>query len=114
MFLSFLTAMALSNPDALREIVSKMPWPSWLALTLMVVALAGSIICALVCLWSRTYVRRGAANAEVSRLSPDDFAPAPSVMYFFQQQVRTLRCSGDHQAAEELRREGARSSISAL
>ncbi|HVE58767.1 MAG TPA: Pycsar system effector family protein [Pyrinomonadaceae bacterium] len=52
-FVAFLTSSIFKNPDELLKLTNKFSAFTWLFLSLMCVCLVGSIVCALMCLWSR-------------------------------------------------------------
>ena len=52
-FIAFLAAAIFKAPDEIIKITVKFSGFTWLWLSLMCICLVGSIICALVCLWSR-------------------------------------------------------------
>lgn len=52
-FVAFLTSSIFKNPDELLKLTNKFSGFTWLFLSLMCVCLVGSIVSALMCLWSR-------------------------------------------------------------
>src|SRR5215216_1568412 len=52
-FVAFLTSSIFKNPDELLKLTNKFSAFTWFFLSLMCVCLVGSIVCALMCLWSR-------------------------------------------------------------
>lgn len=52
-FLAFLTGSIFAEPDKIKNIIAFFGWETWLLLGLMSLFLVGSIISALLCLWSR-------------------------------------------------------------
>lgn len=55
-FLTFLTTSVFKNPDELSKIIQRFNSATWVFLALMSVCLIGSIISALMCLWSRVWL----------------------------------------------------------
>jgi len=85
-FISFLTSSVFKTPEDLAPIIQRFRWPTWLLLGLMALALAGSIVCAMACLWSRLY-SADRTRKEITDLgvNPADAATyRPEVMWFFQ------------------------------
>jgi hypothetical protein len=85
-FLSFLTGSIFMKQDDLTKVVGHFRIDNWVLLASMCLCLTGSIVCALMCLWSRTY-RRG-ARAKLFRVAGVDVENSdtytPEVMWFFQ------------------------------
>jgi len=52
-FVAFLTSNIFKNPDEISKITNKFGGLTWILLALMTLCLVGSIVSALVCLWSR-------------------------------------------------------------
>ena len=84
-FLTFLTTRIFNNPDELSKITQRFNVYTWLFLILMCLCLVGSIISALMCLWSRVFfsaerdkvlIREKEKIKEAERYSPN-------VMLFF-------------------------------
>jgi hypothetical protein len=55
-FLTFITSSIFKNPDELSKITQRFTFYTWLFLILMCLCLVGSIIIALMCLWSRVFI----------------------------------------------------------
>lgn len=84
-FLTFLTTSIFKNPDELSKITQRFTAYTWIFLMLMCVCLIGSIISALMCLWSRILLsskRDRVLMREKKRLGEAERYP-PSVMLFF-------------------------------
>lgn len=52
-FLAFLTNTVFIEPEKLRGLIQNFAWETWVLLAIMALCLAGSITCAILCLWSR-------------------------------------------------------------
>lgn len=84
-FLTFLTTSVFKNPDELSRIIQRFNSATWLFLALMSVCLIGSIISALMCLWSRVWLsskRDAVLVREKARLEEAE-KYSPNVMLFF-------------------------------
>ena len=84
-FLTFLTTSIFKNPDELSKITQRFTAYTWIFLMLMCVCLIGSIISALMCLWSRILLsskRDRVLMREKKRLGEAE-RYSPSVMLFF-------------------------------
>jgi len=84
-FLTFLTTPIFNNPDELSKITQRFNPSTWLFLTLMCLCLVGSIVSALMCLWSRVFF--SAKRDKVLLLEKAQIKVAerysPNVMLFF-------------------------------
>ncbi len=84
-FLTFLTTSIFKNPDELSKITQRLKAYTWIFLMLMCVCLIGSIISALMCLWSRILLfskRDRVLMREKKRIGEAE-RYSPSVMLFF-------------------------------
>lgn len=100
-FVTFLTTSIFRNPDDLSRITHRFTSATWLFLVIMCVCLAGSILCALMCLWSRVFLspkRDKVLLLEKKRIAQASASEgySPSVMLFF----RTI-CWLDHDKFQE-------------
>lgn len=85
-FVAFLTSSVFAKPADLSEITQRFTGLTWLFLVLMCLCLAGSIVSALMCLWSRVFVlsRRDRVLAtEKGRIKEGPQRYSPNVMVFF-------------------------------
>ena len=84
-FLTFLTTSIFQSPDALTKITQRFNLGTWLCLLAMCLCLIGSIVSALMCLWSRIFF--AATRDRVLILERDKLAGvarySPNVMLFF-------------------------------
>lgn len=84
-FLAFLADSIFIEPDELSKIVSHFKIDAWLFLALMCLSLAGSIVSALICLWSRIFLSGSQdkilKNAKI-KLKKSETYP-PEVVLFF-------------------------------
>ena len=84
-FLTFLSSSIFKDPDELSKITQRFNAYTWVFLTLMCVCLVGSIISALMCLWSRVFF--SAERDKVLILEKEKIEGAerysPNVMLFF-------------------------------
>ncbi len=85
-FLAFLTGSILKAPRDLTPIIEQFNLITWLFLLLMCLTLAGSIISALACLWSRIYSRSDVERllSEAGVRIDNSTTYAPHRMWFFQ------------------------------
>jgi hypothetical protein len=84
-FLTFLTTSIFKNPDELSKITQRFTGYTWIFLMLMCLCLIGSIVSALMCLWSRILLsskRDRVLMREKKRLGEAE-RYSPSVMLFF-------------------------------
>ena len=84
-FLTFLTSSIFKDPDQLAKITQRFTPYTWTFLMLMCVCLIGSIISALMCLWSRIFVsstRDQVLMREKERIK-EPAKYSPTVMLFF-------------------------------
>jgi hypothetical protein len=84
-FVAFLTSSIFKNPDELLKLINKFSAFTWLFLSLMCLCLVGSIVCALMCLWSRIAFSAGRDEMilrELDDLKEDD-EYSPHLMLFF-------------------------------
>jgi hypothetical protein len=85
-FLAFLTDSIFRQQAELLRLLSQFGWETWLLLGLMCAALSGSILSAIICLWSRIDSRE--KLDEALREGGVDVKKAetykPEYMYFFQ------------------------------
>ena len=99
-FLAFLTSSVFMEQDKLSKILSKFGLETWLLLALMCLALAASILSAIICLRSRIYSEEGLD--EILRTANVDAEKSetyrPEHMFFFQFMSRL----GERQLAEKL------------
>jgi hypothetical protein len=86
-FLAFVTSSIFVQQADLREILAYFTFGSWLFLGLMSLALAGSIFCAIACLWSRIslikYIKEkyfAEHKTQVDQIEPY----RPETTFFFQ------------------------------
>ncbi len=84
-FLTFLTTSVFKNPDELSRIIQRFNSATWLFLALMSVCLVGSIISALMCLWSRVWLssKRDAVLVREKMKLDEAENYSPNVMLFF-------------------------------
>ncbi len=84
-FLTFLTTSAFKNPAELSTITQRFNFSTWLFLALMVTCLVGSIICALMCLWSRVllFSKRDSVLMKEKERVKEAQRYSPNVMLFF-------------------------------
>jgi hypothetical protein len=84
-FLTFITSSIFKSPDELSKITQRFTFYTWLFLVLMCLCLVGSIIIALMCLWSRVFI--SAKRDEVLLLEKEKIKGSerysPSLMLFF-------------------------------
>jgi hypothetical protein len=85
-FLAFLTNSVFMDPDDLALITQRFTSDMWLLLSLMCLCLASSIVCALLCFWSRLYSRADATIliGQTGPPAPDTAPYSEHVMWFFQ------------------------------
>lgn len=84
-FVAFLTSSIFKNPDELLKLINKFSTFTWLFLSLMCVCLVGSIVCALMCLWSRIAFaaeRDEMILSEIDKLK-ETGEYSPNLMLFF-------------------------------
>ncbi len=84
-FLTLLTTSVFKNPAELSGIVQRFNFFTWLFLVLMCVCLVGSIVSALMCLWSRVFLfskRDAVLVREKTRINETE-RYSPNVMLFF-------------------------------
>ena len=81
-FLAFLTASVFKAPRDLQPIVARFGIETWILLGLMMLALSGSIISALLSLWSRGVVRRPVGRNDHARTPEVELVAAK--MWFFE------------------------------
>lgn len=84
-FITFLTTSIFKNPDELSKITQRFTAYTWIFLILMCVCLIGSVISALMCLWSRILLsskRDRVLMREKQRIGEAE-KYSPSVMLFF-------------------------------
>ncbi len=87
LFIAFVTSSIFMNPGDLRDIVQQFERPTWIFLTLMSFTLTGSIICAVVCLWSRIPMRPGYKKdyLDINKIETGKAETyIPDVTWFFQ------------------------------
>jgi hypothetical protein len=84
-FLTFLTTSVFKNPDELSKITQRFDLSTWLFLALMCMCLVGSIISALMCLWSRVFLfsKRDAVLVKEKQRVKEAQRYSPNVMLFF-------------------------------
>lgn len=83
-FLAFLTSLTFTKHGDLIETVKRFGTETWIFLILMVVSLSGSIVSALVCLWSRIYSRKSLERFLANLRIDEAKSYPPGVMHFFQ------------------------------
>ena len=84
-FLTFITSSIFKSPDELSKITQRFTFYTWLFLALMCLCLVGSIIIALMCLWSRVFIsakRDEALLLEKEKIRGSE-RYSPSLMLFF-------------------------------
>jgi len=84
-FIAFLTSSIFKSPDEVSRIIFKFGGLTWLCLALMAVCLAGSVISALLCLWSRIEFSAGRDEMiikEIEKLE-ETGEYSPTLMLFF-------------------------------
>jgi hypothetical protein len=84
-FLTFLTTPIFNNPDGLVKITQRFNAYTWLFLSLMCLCLVGSIVSALMCLWSRIFfsAKRDKVLIEEQARVKEAERYSPNVMLFF-------------------------------
>lgn len=89
-FIAFLTSSIFTKPEDLSDIISLFTPVTWALLGLMIIALLGSIMASIYCIWSRIYSKADATDyindavkSSKSELQEKNMYP-PSVMWFFQ------------------------------
>jgi hypothetical protein len=84
-FLTFLTSSVFRNPNEISNVISRFKFDTWLFLALMCLCLVGSIVSALMCLWSRVFLR--AEQDSVLIRAKEELKTSerysPNVMLFF-------------------------------
>ena len=84
-FLTFLTSSVLRNPNEISSVISRFKFDTWLFLALMCLCLVGSIVSALMCLWSRVFLH--AQQDSVLIRAKEELKTSerysPNVMLFF-------------------------------
>jgi hypothetical protein len=85
-FLTFLTTSIFKNPEELSKIIQRFTVCTWIFLMLMCVCLVGSIISALMCLWSRVFLfnKRDEILVREKKKIKDAERYSPNVMLFFE------------------------------
>ncbi len=92
-FLAFLTSSIFVAPSQLKEVFKFFGWETWFLFGLMSLCLVGSIVSALLCLWSRIHYPAAidklliAKNVNVKNME----TYKPEVMWFFQMITRLDR-----------------------
>ncbi len=84
-FLTFITSSIFKSPDELSNITQRFTFYTWLFLALMCSCLVGSIIIALMCLWSRVFIsakRDEALLLEKEKIKGSE-RYSPNLMLFF-------------------------------
>jgi hypothetical protein len=84
--IAFLTTSIFRKPGDLSEITRSLTLRTWLLLTAMCVCLVGSIISALMCLWSRVFLgikRDSVLGQEKKKIRDGATSYSPNVMLFF-------------------------------
>jgi len=84
-FVAFLTSSIFKNPDELLKLTNRFSTFTWLFLSLMCACLVGSIVCALMCLWSRVAFSAGRDEMILSELDKlkETGEYSPHLMLFF-------------------------------
>lgn len=84
-FVAFLTSSIFKNPNEVFGIINKFSALTWIWLSLMCLFLVGSIVCALVCLWSRIafHPKRDARLIKAIENAEKTGEYSPDVMLFF-------------------------------
>jgi hypothetical protein len=84
-FLTFLTSSVFRSPNEISNVISRFKFDTWLFLALMCLCLVGSIVSALMCLWSRVFLR--AQQDSVLIRAKEELKTSerysPNVMLFF-------------------------------
>jgi hypothetical protein len=96
---AFLTSSIFKEPDELWDITRNLTLPTWVLLMAMCSCLVGSIITALMCLWSRVFLgikRDSGLGQERRRIREGSKVYSPNVMFFF----KTI-CWLDHDRFQE-------------
>jgi hypothetical protein len=85
-FITVVTGLAFSNHSDLESITRAFDPLTWALLSAMAIAVVGSFVCALSCLWSRTYSQSELENRVESLGSarPPFRHFSPGAMWFFQ------------------------------
>ena len=85
-FLTFLTSSIFKDPESLTKITQRFGSTTWLWLTLMCVCLVGSIVSALLCLWSRVFFfsKRDEVLVEAKKRIKLAARYPPELMLFFE------------------------------
>ncbi len=88
-FIAFVSSAVLTKPADLNAILGSFPLAAWIALTLMIISLLGSIGASIFCLWSRIYSKKeihdifeATAITEIEGKSLEGYPP--SLAFFFQ------------------------------
>jgi hypothetical protein len=84
--IAFLTTSIFRKPGDLSEITQRLTLRTWLLLMAMCVCLVGSIISALMCLWSRVFLgikRDSVLGREKKKIRDGETHYSPNVMLFF-------------------------------
>ena len=84
-FLTFLTTSVFKNPDEISKVTGRFRFDTWLFLILMCLCLIASIVSALMCLWSRVFLRPGRDSVLIRAKQELKTAErySPNVMLFF-------------------------------
>jgi len=84
-FLTFLTTSIFKNPEELSKITQRFTFSTRLFLVLMCVCLIGSIVSALMCLWSRILLssKRDEVLLREKKKVKEEVRYSPNVMLFF-------------------------------
>lgn len=83
---AFLTSSIFKAPVELSLITQRLTRGTWLLLAAMCLCLAGSIICALICLWSRVFLgikQDSILGRERAKIAEGVKTYSPNVMLFF-------------------------------
>lgn len=85
-FLTFLTSSIFKNPEELTKITQRFGASTWVWLILMCVCLVGSIVSALMCLWSRIFLfsKRDGVLVQAKKGIKGGEKYPPEVMLFFE------------------------------
>ncbi|UWZ85724.1 Pycsar system effector family protein [Occallatibacter riparius] len=96
---AFLTSSLFKKAEDISAITARFTPLTWTLLAAMCTCLAGSIICALTCLWSRVFLgtkRDSVLRKEREQIGDEEKAYSPNVMFFF----KTI-CWLDHDRFQE-------------
>src|SRR5689334_22650722 len=85
-FLAFVSTVIFAKPEDVKQLAAHLPTSSRVLLAAMFSTLTISIVCAITCLWSRTYSRRTLlAEMDANRRRHNmQLGQPPESMWFFQ------------------------------